>query len=96
MAKKKKNETLPGKGIVSSLLEEEYLIHLDTDDDELYWAKEALKNALTPFQRKIYLTYVHNGTYTSAARAFGVAQPTMRTYIQGLQTIINEYICNHI
>ena len=38
------------------LIEEEYLQHNDEETDEIYWMKEALKNALTPYQRKIYIT----------------------------------------
>ena len=42
--------------IATALIEEEYITHNDDEDDELYWCKEALKQAITPLERKIYIT----------------------------------------
>lgn len=77
-------------------LEQEYMEHLETDNDELYWTKEALKNIFTPVQRKIFITYLELGTYKDTAEAFQVSQPTVQKYIKNLVSIIHEYICNHI
>ena len=77
------------------MLEMEYMEHLDTDTDELYWTKEAIK-ALTPVQRKIYITYLETGTYSKTAEVFKVSQPTVKKYIKGLTTKIREYVCEHL
>lgn len=77
-------------------LEQEYMEHLETDTDELYWTKECLKNEFTPVQRKIFITYLELGTYKATAELFGVSQPTVQKYIKNLVAIIHEYICNHI
>lgn len=86
--KKKKN--------ISELIEEEYLIHNDQEDDELYWLKEALKNALTPLERKIYITYLENETYAATAKVFKVSVPTVSKYISGLKAKIINYVDEHI
>lgn len=86
--KKKKN--------ISELIEEEYLIHNDQEDDELYWLKEALKNALTPLERKIYITYLENETYAATAKVFKVSVPTVSKYISGLKSKIINYVDEHI
>ena len=77
------------------LIEEEYIMHNQDEDDELYWTKEAIK-ALKPFQRKIYLTWLEAGSYTAAAKLFRVATPTLRKYIRSLTILITDYICKHI
>ena len=77
-------------------LEQEYMEHLETDTDELYWTKECLKNEFTPVQRKIFITYLELGTYKATAELFNVSQPTVQKYIRNLIGIIHEYICNHI
>lgn len=77
-------------------LEAEYMEHLETDTDELYWTKECLKNEFTPVQRKIFITYLELGTYKATAELFNVSQPTVQKYIKNLIGIIHEYICNHI
>ena len=79
-----------------SLLEQEYMEHLETDTDELYWTKECLKNEFTPVQRKIFITYLELETYKATAELFNVSQPTVQKYIKKLVAIIHEYICNHI
>lgn len=84
------------KEITTRLIEEEYMIHNDDEDDELYHYKDALRYALTPFQRKIYLTYVESGTYASTAKLFKVSTPTCQKYIEDLKLKITEYINNHI
>lgn len=81
--------------ISSKLIEEEYTEHLETDDDEMYLIKEAIKS-LTPLQRKIYITYLECGTYTATAKAFKVSTPTVQKYIRKLTRIITEYVFNHI
>ena len=90
MAKKKKVE------ISTQQIEEEYLIHNEYEDDELYWMKEALKNALTPYQRKIYVTYIEAGTYAATAKAFKVSTPTAKKYIDKLTNIIMDYVFEHL
>ena len=77
-------------------LEAEYMEHLETDTDELYWTKECLKNEFTPVQRKIFIAYLELGTYKATAELFNVSQPTVQKYIRNLIGIIHEYICNHI
>lgn len=77
-------------------LEQEYMEHLETDTDELYWTKECLKNEFTPVQRKIFITYLELGTYKATAELFKVSQPTVQKYIKHLVGIIHEYVCNHI
>lgn len=76
-------------------LEAEYMEHLDTDNDEMYHIKEAIRK-LTPLQRKIYVTYLECGTYTDTAKAFKVAVPTVKKYLTRLTERITEYVCNHI
>lgn len=93
MEKKKKESR---KKIETSPLEREYMEHLETEDDELYWTKECLKNEFTPVQRKIFITYLELGTYKETAELFKVSQPTVQKYIKNLIAIIHEYICNHI
>lgn len=88
--KKKKQVNL------NELLEEEYLIHNDDEDDELYWHREALKHALNPLERKIYITYLELETYAATAKAFKVSIPTVSHYINNLKTKIIEYIDEHI
>lgn len=81
--------------ISTELIEEEYMEHLDEDDDELYWAKEAIRS-LSKLQRKIYVTYLENETYAATAKVFGVSVPTVKKYIQGLNAQIAEFVCSHI
>lgn len=80
---------------ISQLIEEEYMMHNDQEDDELYLLKEALKNALTPLERKIYITYLENETYAATAKVFKVSIPTLSKYINGLKTKLIEYVDNH-
>lgn len=87
MAKKKKKVE-----ITSRLIEEEYLTHNEQEDDELYWTKEAMANALTPYQRKIYVTYLEAGTYAATAKAFKVSTPTAKKYIDKLTDTIINYV----
>lgn len=87
MAKKKKKVE-----ITSRLIEEEYLTHNELEDDEIYWTKEALANALTPYQRKIYITYLENETYAATAKAFKVSTPTAKKYIDKLTDTIINYV----
>ena len=89
MAKKKKKVEISTK-----LIEEEYLIHNEYEDDELYWLKESLKNALTPYQRKIYITYIEAGTYAETARLFKVSTPTAKKYCDMLTKKIMDYMCD--
>lgn len=90
MGKKKKVE------ISTKLIEDEYMMHTDWENDEMYWMKEALKEALTPYQRKIYITYLENGTYAATAKAFGVSTPTAKKYIDKLTNKITEYVFEHL
>lgn len=82
--------------ISSKLIEEEYMIHSPEEDDQMYWTKEALGNALTPLERKIYVTWLELGTYTDTAKAFKVSVPTLQTYVKGLTARIGDYVCKHI
>lgn len=88
MKKKKPN--------INELLEEEYLIHNEDEDDEMYWYREALKKALNPLERKIYITYLEMETYAATAKAFKVSIPTVSKYIGNLKSKIIEYIDEHI
>jgi len=91
MGRKKKKVEVTGK-----MIEAEYMIHNEYEDDEMYWVKEALSNVLTPYQRKIYLTYLEAGSYTGAARAFNVSVPTAKKYIVKLTQTIMNYVCNKL
>ena len=51
-----------------------------TDDERIYAIKEAIQE-LRPVERKIFLTYVEGGTYTSVAQTYGVSVPTAKKYI---------------
>lgn len=86
--KKKKN--------VSELIEEEYLTHNPEEDDEIYYLKEALKEALNPLERKIYITYLEHETYVETAKVFKVSIPTVLKYIRGLKQKIIEYVDKNI
>lgn len=89
MKKKKKTD-------INQLIEEEYLIHNEDEDDELYYYKEALKKALNPLERKIYITYLEMETYAATAKAFKVSIPTVSKYINNLKSKIIDYIDEHI
>lgn len=81
------------KKTIEQLIEEEYLIHNDEEDDETYWTKEALRNALNTIERKIFITYLeHDCVYTTTAKAFKVSIPTLTKYVQGLKGKIIEYV----
>lgn len=81
---------------INQLLEEEYLIHNDEEDDELFLYKEALKEALNPLERKIFITYLEMETYAATAKAFNVSIPTVSKYIGNLKSKIIDYIDEHI
>lgn len=83
------------KELNTKMIEQEYLEHLDSDNDELYWTKEALKT-LTPVQRKIYITWLEQGTYSETAEVFGVSLPTVQKYVKNLTNKIREYVCEHL
>lgn len=89
MAKKKKKT-------IEQLIEEEYMEHNLYEDDETYWLKEALKNALTKIERKIFITYLENGTYVKTAKLFKCSIPTVSKYIINLKAKITDYVANHI
>lgn len=85
------------KKSLSELIEEEYLLHNEDEDDEIYWCKEALKKGLTPIERKIYITYLENDCiYTATAKTFNVSTPTLTKYIQSVKGKIIDYIDKHI
>lgn len=81
---------------ISQLIEEEYLLHNDQEDDEMYWLKEGLKNALNPLERKIYITWLENETYAATAKLFKVTTPTLSAYINNLKKKIIDYVDEHI
>ena len=81
---------------INQLIEDEYLIHNEEEDDELYWMKEALTKALTPLERKIYITYLEMETYAATAKSFNVSVPTCSKYINNLKNKIIAYIDEHI
>lgn len=84
------------KKIDTRLIEEEYMAHSPEDDDQMYWTKEALKNIMSPLERKIYITYLELETYTATAAEFKVSVPTLKTYVKGLNARIINYVCEHI
>ena len=51
------------------------------EDEELIWKIKDAIQRLRPVEKKILLTYVEGGTYTSVAKTFNVSVPTARTYI---------------
>lgn len=81
---------------ISQLIEEEYLLHNDQEDDEMYWLKEGLKNALNPLERKIYITWLENETYAATAKLYKVTTPTLSAYINNLKKKIIDYVDEHI
>ena len=81
---------------INQLLEEEYLIHNEDEDDELFLYKEALTKALNPLERKIFITYLEMETYAATAKAFNVSIPTVSKYIGNLKSKIIDYIDEHI
>lgn len=74
---------------------DEYITPSVEDDDEMLLVKEAISK-LNGVQRKIYLSYVENGTYTATAEEFGVSIPTIKTYINNINGIIRDYIFDNI
>lgn len=89
MAKKKEKKT------PIQLIEEEYTEHNPLEDDELFWLKEALTNALNPLERKIFLSYVEAGTYAATAKYFKVSTPTLSKYINTLRMKITQYVADN-
>lgn len=88
-------EKTKNREITQEIIEEEYMSHLDTDDDELYWTKEAISK-MTKLQRKIYVTYLECGTYAATAKVFKVSVPTLKKYVNNLTAWIREYVCEHL
>lgn len=82
--------------LLGELIEEEYTEPTIEDDDEVYLLKEALKNALNPLERKIYICYLEKGTYTGVAKAFKVTTPTVVRYINNLKKRLIEYVDKNI
>lgn len=76
-------------------IENEYLEEKLEDDDEMMLIKKAIES-LTPVQRKIWLAYVDNGTYSSTAKQFKVSTPTVRNYIQDIRKKITDYVNTNI
>lgn len=89
-----KNEQQP-RELNMELIEEEYMEHLDEDDDELYWTKEAIAK-MSKLQRKIYVTYLECGTYAGTAKVFKVSVPTLKKYVNNLTAGIRDYVCKHL
>ena len=81
---------------INQLIEEEYMMHGPDDDDEMYQLKEALKNALNPLERKIFITYLECGTYSATAKLFKVSKPTVSKYVNNLKNKIIEYVDNYM
>lgn len=79
----------------TKIFEEDYITPSVEDDDEMLLIKEAITK-LNGVQRKIYLSYVVNGTYTATAQEFGVSIPTIKTYINNINGIIRDYIFDNI
>lgn len=81
---------------IGELIEEEYTTHVETEDDEVYWLKEALSHALNSLERKIYITYLEKETYADTAKVFKVSTPTLAKYIAGLKQKIIDYVFDHM
>ena len=92
MAKKKEKKKVE----ITKLIEEEYITHNDQEDDEMFLLKEALQHALTPLERKIWITYLENETYAATAKLFKVSIPTLSRYINTLKDKILEYVHDNI
>lgn len=80
---------------MKKIFEEDYITPSVEDDDEMLLVKEAISK-LNGVQKKIYLSYVENGTYTATAQEFGVSIPTIKTYINNINGIIRNYIFDNI
>lgn len=86
---------MKGSKEIGQLIEEEYTTHLETDDDEIYWIKEALTKALNSLERKIWIAYMEKGTYKATAKSFHVSVPTLVKYLDGLRKKITEYVADN-
>ena len=84
------------KKTIEQLIEEEYMLHNEEEDDELYWMKEGLKNCLNSIERKIYITYLENETYSATARVFNVSTPTVSKYLNNLKARLIDYVDEHV
>lgn len=80
---------------MKKIFEEDYITPSVEDDDEMLLVKEAISK-LNGVQKKIYLSYVENGTYTATAQEFGVSIPTIKAYINDINGIIRNYIFDNI
>ena len=92
----KEKTTKKPEMIATALIEEEYITHNDDESDELYWCKEALIHAITPLERRIYITYLEQGSYAAASRCFKVCVQTFKKYVNKLKAKIANYVCDHI
>ena len=90
------SQTHPIMKTIEQRIEEEYTEHNDLEDDEMYWTKEALKNCLNTVERKIFITYLEEGTYKATAKKFKVSYPTVKTYVNNLKAKIAEYVDTNI
>lgn len=84
------------KKTIEQLIEEEYMLHNEEEDDELYWMKEGLKNCLNSIERKIYITYLENETYAATAKVFNVSTPTVSKYLANLKARLINFIDEHM
>ena len=84
------------KKTIEQLIEEEYMLHNEEEDDELYWMKEGLKNCLNSIERKIYITYLENETYAATAKVFNVSTPTVSKYLGNLKARLIDYVDEHM
>ena len=63
-----------------SRIEEEYKPNLE-DTDEMLAVKEKLFN-LTEAERRIFMVYLDEGTYSGVAKFFGCSPPTAKKFIK--------------
>lgn len=73
------------------IYDEEWIPNTLNDEEQIYRLKEAIQQ-LRPVERKIFLTYVEGGTYTSVAKEYSVSVPTAKKYIQMVKNKINQII----
>ena len=73
--------------------ETEYIDSQFEDDDDMFRIREALKE-LPMAERKIFLMYTEQGTYSSVAKALHCSVPTVSKKIEQIRSKIKNMISN--
>lgn len=62
------------------IFDADYVPNEMEDEERMFKIKAAIQK-LRPVERKIVLTYVEGGTYTSVAKTYNVSVPTAKKYV---------------